>query len=129
MGRMIQPAELPEPEGRVYSLGYVAGNTVWVAGQCAVDEKGQPMGLGDPRAQAECIFRRIEAILREAGAKIEDICFIRTYLTDMRYQPTVREVRKQFFGEHRPASTSVQVVALARPEYLMEIEVVATIGG
>ena len=128
MGRAIQPAELPEPEGRAYSLGYQAGNTIWVAGQCAVDESGQVVGLGDPRAQAACVFRRIGMILREAGATPRDIVMIRTYLTDMRYQPIVREERQKFLQDHRPASTSVQVVALARPEYLIEVEAVAVVG-
>lgn len=127
MGETIQPRELSKPEP--YALGYKTGNTVWVAGQTAVGDDGQIVGLGDPKAQAACIFRRIGLILRDAGASPQDVTFIRTYLTDMRYQPLVREERAKFFQGHRPASTSVQVVALAQPEYLMEIEVVAVIGG
>jgi len=127
MGETIQPRELPKPEP--YALGYKAGNTVWVAGQTAVGDDGKIVGLGDHKAQAACIFRRIGLVLRDAGATPQDVTFIRTYLTDMRYQPLVREERAKFFQGHRPASTSVQVVALAQPEYLMEIEVVAVIGG
>lgn len=126
MGEVIQPAQLPRPEP--YSLGYKVGNTVWVAGQTAVGEDGRIVGLGDPRAQAACIFQRIGLILGEAGATPKDITFVRTYLTDMRYQPIVREERAKFLQGHRPASTSVQVVALAQPEFLMEIEVVAVVG-
>jgi enamine deaminase RidA (YjgF/YER057c/UK114 family) len=126
MGDVIQPKELTEPEP--YSLGYKVGNVLWVAGQTAQDDSGEPMGLGDARAQAACIFRRIGLILRDAGATPEDVVFIRSFLTDMRYQPLVREERARFFGGHKPASTSVQVVALARPEWLLEIEVVAVVG-
>lgn len=127
MGETIQPRELPKPEP--YALGYKTGNTVWVAGQTAVGDDGQIVGLGDPKAQAACIFRRIGLVLRDAGASPQDVTFVRTYLTDMRYQALVREERAKFFQGHRPASTSVQVVALAQPEYLMEIEVFAVIDG
>lgn len=127
MGDVIQPPELPVPQP--YSLGYRVGNLLWVAGQTATGDDGQVVGPGDPRAQAECIYRRIGLILREAGATPQDVTMIRTYLTDMRYQPIVREVRANFFQGHKPASTSVQVVALAQPEYLIEVEVFAVIGG
>ena len=127
MSEEIQPRELPRPDP--YALGRKAGNIVWVAGQTAVGDDGKVVGLGDPKAQAACIYRRIGLILRDAGARPQDITFIRTYLTDMRYQPIVREERAKFLQGHRPASTSVQVVALAQPEFLMEIEVFAAIGG
>ena len=127
MGQEIHPGEYARPDA--YSLGWKSGNTVWVAGQTSVDDKGEPMALGDPRGQAIRIYERIGRILKEAGATPQDVVFIRTYSTDMRYQPMIREERAKFFGGHRPASTSVQVVALARPEFLLEIEVVAVIGG
>lgn len=126
MGEIIQPAQLPKPEP--YSLGYKVGDQLWVAGQTPVGDDGKIVGLGDPRAQAECIYRRIGIILKEAGATPQDVTMIHTYVTDMRYQPMVREVRATFFGGHKPASTSVQVVALAQPEFLLEVEVFAVIG-
>ena len=126
MGEVIQPAQLPKPEP--YSLGYKVGNQLWVAGQTPVGDDGKIVGLGDPRAQAECIYRRIGIILKEAGATPQDVTMIHTYTTDMRYQPLIREVRAAFFGGHKPASTSVQVVALAQPEFLLEVEVFAVIG-
>ena len=126
MGQEIQPKEYARPEA--YSLGWKAGNTVWVAGQTSVDDQGNPAHAGDPLGQAQTIYRRIGRVLAEAGATPQDIVFIRTYSTDMRFQPMIREERVKFLGGHRPASTSVQVVALARPEFLLEIEVVAVIG-
>ena len=126
MGEVIQPANLPRPEP--YSLGYKVGDQLWVAGQTAVGEDGKIVGLGDARAQAECIYQRIGMVLKEAGATPQDVTMIHTYLTDMRHQQAVREVRAAFFGGHKPASTSVQVVALAQPEFLLEVEVFAVIG-
>jgi len=126
MGQEIQPSELPRPEP--YALGQKVGNMLWIAGQTPVGDDGKPYGLGDARAQAECIYRRIGLILRDAGGRPSDIVMLRTYLTDMRYQPLVREVRSAFLQGHRPASTSVQVVALAQPEWLLEVDAVAIIG-
>ena len=50
-----------------------------------------------------------------------------TYVTDMDKAPAVREVRAKYFGEATPASTLVQVVKLARPEFMLEIEVIAAL--
>jgi enamine deaminase RidA (YjgF/YER057c/UK114 family) len=122
----IQPAELPVPEP--YSLGVKVGNMLWVAGQTAHGDDGKVVGLGDPRAQAACIWRRIGLILRDAGAVPQDVTFVRQYLTDMRNSPPIREERYKFFIGHKPASTSVQVTALASPDYLLEVEVFAVIG-
>lgn len=125
MGESIQPAGMRVPEH--YSSGWRVGNLLWIAGQTAMDENGESVGRGDPRAQAECIFRHIGMILHEVGARPQDITMVHTYLTDMRYSPIVREERAKFLQGHRPASTSVQVVALAQPEYLIEVEAVAVI--
>jgi enamine deaminase RidA (YjgF/YER057c/UK114 family) len=126
MREVIQPAQLPVPAA--YSLGYKVGDQLWVAGQTPIGDDGKIVGLGDPHAQAECIYRRIGIVLKEAGATPRDVTMIHTYVTDMRYQPMVRDVRAAFFGGHKPASTSVQVVALAQPEFLLEVEVFAVIG-
>ena len=126
MGEVIHPANLPRPEA--YSLGYKVGNLLWVAGQTPIGEDGKVVGLGDPRAQAECIYKRIGMVLKEAGATPQDVTMIRTFSTDMRYNPLIRDIRAAFFGGHKPASTSVQVVALAQPEFLLEVDVFAVIG-
>jgi enamine deaminase RidA (YjgF/YER057c/UK114 family) len=126
MREIIQPAQLPTPE--VYSLGYKVGDQLWLAGQTPIGDDGKIVGLGDPRAQAECIYRRIGIILKEAGATPRDVTMIHTYVTDMRFQPMIRDIRAGFFAGHKPASTTVQVVALAQPEFLLEVEVFAVIG-
>lgn len=126
MGESIEPGALPP--AALYSLGYRAGNLVWVAGQTAVGDDGQIVGPGDPRAQAECIYRRIGLILEAAGGSPRDITMMRAYVTDIRNQALTREARAAFLQGHKPAATVVQVTGLARPEFLMEVEVMAVIG-
>jgi 2-iminobutanoate/2-iminopropanoate deaminase len=126
MSQEIQPKELPRPDA--YALGQKAGNILWIAGQTPVGDDGKNVGPGDARAQAECVYRRIGLVLRDAGASPTDIVMLRTYVTDMRFQPLVRDIRAAFLNGHRPASTTVQVVALAQPEWLIEVDAMAVIG-
>src|SRR5205085_7783952 len=91
MRQEIQPAQFPTPE--TYATGYRIGDTVWLAGQTPVGDDGKIVGVGDPRAQAHRIFERIGLCLKEAGATPQDVIFFRTYLTDMRNAPVVREER------------------------------------
>ena len=85
------------------------------------------VGAGDMKAQAEQVFKNLEAALAAGGAKFADVVKMNTYVTDMDKAPAVREVRARYFGEATPASTLVQVVRLARPELLLEIEVIAAV--
>ena len=66
-------------------------------------------------------------MLEEAGATLGDVVKANIYVTDIKDQPKVTEVRKGYFGETRPASTFVQVKSLAHPDILIEIEVVAVV--
>jgi reactive intermediate/imine deaminase len=101
--------------------------TVYIAGQIAFDKDGTVVGPGDMKAQAEQVFKNLEAALTAAGAKFSDVVKMNTYVTDMEKAPAVREVRARYFGESTPASTLVQVVHLARPELMLEIEVIAAV--
>lgn len=104
----------------------VAGNLVFLRGQVGQDlETAQSVGVGDPAAQAEQAMRNVEQLLGEAGARLDDICKIVIYLTDPRYrEPVYRVVGRWLRGVH-PVSTGLVVSALARPEWVVEIDVTA----
>ena len=70
----------------------------------------------------------IEAALKEAGASIADVVRTRVYLTNMGDLEVVAKAHVEYFGDVRPASTGVEVTALARPELIVEIEADAIIG-
>jgi enamine deaminase RidA (YjgF/YER057c/UK114 family) len=82
---------------------------VFIAGQIALDKDGKVVGEGDMKAQAEQVFKNLEAALAAAGAKFTDVVKMNTYVTDMDKAPAVREVprevlRRDHAGEHARAS-------------------------
>jgi enamine deaminase RidA (YjgF/YER057c/UK114 family) len=106
----------------------VAGNIVFLRGQVGQDlETGESVGIGDPSAQAERAMANIELLLLEAGAQLEDICKVVVYLTDVRHREAVYRVVGRWLKGVFPCSTGVVVSALARPEWLVEIDATAVI--
>jgi enamine deaminase RidA (YjgF/YER057c/UK114 family) len=104
------------------------GRSVFVRGQVGQDlDTAVNVGVGDPAAQAEQAMSNIETLLREAGAGLEHICKITIYLTDPRFREAVyRTVGRRLRGVY-PVSTGIVVAGLARPEWLVELDVIAVI--
>ncbi len=106
----------------------VAGNIVFLRGQVGTDlDTAQSVGLGDPAAQAEQAMSNIERLLGEAGSRLDEICKIVIYLTDIRYREPVYQVVGRWLRGVHPVSTGLVVSALARPEWLVEIDATAVI--
>ena len=125
--KRTNPPTLSKPTGYTHVVE-VSGpvKTIYIAGQVAADPSGNVVG-GDMKAQAEQVFKNLEAALTAAGAKFTDVVKMNMYATDLTSVQAIRDVRNRYFGEATPASTLVQVVRLARPEYMLEIEVVAAV--
>ena len=85
------------------------------------------MGVGDAAAQAEQALKNIQQLLTEAGAKLEHICKITIYLTDPRFREGVYRTVGRWLRGVYPVSTGIVVAGLARPEWLVEIDVTAVI--
>jgi len=104
------------------------GRMVFVRGQVGQDlATGASVAVGDAAAQADQAMRNLVELLAEAGAAREHICKITIYLTDPRWrEPVYRTVGRWLRGVH-PVSTGVVVAGLARPEWLVEIDVIAVI--
>jgi enamine deaminase RidA (YjgF/YER057c/UK114 family) len=104
-----------------------AGNTIYLRGQTAQDLDGKVVGVGDPAAQTENAMKCAKILLEEAGSKLEDVVKITIYITDRAYrEPVYRVVGKWLKGVF-PVSTGLIVQGLARPEYLMEIDIIAVV--
>ncbi len=104
----------------------VAGNTVYLRGQVAQDlDTRESVAIGDPAGQAEKAMANIAMLLEESGSKLEHICKVTTYLTDIRYREAVYRVMGRWLKGVFPVSTGLTVPELARPEWLVEIDVIA----
>ena len=104
-----------------------ANNTVYVRGQTAMDLDGKIIGIGDAAAQTENAMACAKVLLEEAGASLQDVVKIVIYITDRAYrEPVYRVVGKWLKGVY-PVSTGIIVQGLAKPEYLMEIDIIAEI--
>ena len=101
--------------------------TIYVSGQVAADDDGNPIGA-DVGAQATAAFERIARFLAEYGASMDDVVKITTFLVDMDDSASFSAVRARFFPRRKPASSTVAVRALSRPEFRIEIEAVAAVG-
>jgi 2-iminobutanoate/2-iminopropanoate deaminase len=106
-----------------------AGDFLWLSGIVALDENRKVVGVGDIRAQARHIFATMRRVLGLAGCDLTSVIRLTNYLTvsfdDMEQTNKYWDVRREFFGTHRPASTGVKVAALIFPEILIEIDAIA----
>lgn len=124
--RRINPPTLSTPTGYTHITIGPDGRTVHIAGQVAMDNTGQLVGVGDFRAQTQRVFENLRLALDAVGATWDDVLKMTTFVTDASQVAAFREVRNSILRpDQLPANTFVEVKALARPEWLIEIEAVA----
>ena len=92
-----------------------------------MDLDGRIVGIGDPAAQTENAMKCAKILLEEAGAMLEDVVKVTIYITDRAYREPVYRVVGQWLKGVFPVSTGLIVQGLAKPEYLMEIDIIAEI--
>lgn len=105
----------------------IAGKRIFLRGQTGMDLDGNIVGIGDPAAQAENAMQCAKILLEEAGAELAHICKITIYITDRAYRDAVYQVVGRWLKGVYPVSTGLIVNGLAKPEYLMEIDIEAVI--
>ena len=106
----------------------IAGRTIYLRGQVAQDlETRESVGLGDAAAQAEKVMQNIDMLLKECGSCLDHVCKVTIYLTDIRYREAVYRVAGRWMKGVFPVFTGLVVTALARPEWVVEIDVIAVI--
>jgi reactive intermediate/imine deaminase len=121
------PTTLHKPTGYTHVVEVTGGRTLYISGQIAVDRSGAVVGGNDLRAQTRQVFENLRAALAASGATFDHVVKITVFMTDVSQIQAFREVRDAVFPGPLPASTLVQVVRLARPELLIEIEAVAVL--
>ena len=102
-----------------------SAKTMFIAGQVGIDVDGNVPA--DFAAQADLAWQNLMAILEFNGMRMKDVVKITHFLTDAANLPAYNEVRSKYLGEERPASTLLIVAGLARPDLLVEVEMVAAI--
>jgi enamine deaminase RidA (YjgF/YER057c/UK114 family) len=106
----------------------VANGVVYIRGQIGQDlDTGASVGAGDLEAQTDQAMANIKALVTEAGGTMEDIVKVVVYLTDIRYRETVYRTMGKWLKGVYPVSTGLVVSALARPEWLVEIDATAVL--
>jgi 2-iminobutanoate/2-iminopropanoate deaminase len=115
----------PEPISH-YTDAVRAGDLLFVSGCVPVDGDGRLVD-GDVVAQARQVFANVGAILEAGGATFADVVKVTVYLIDIDDRARINPVRQEVFGDVRPASTLVEVSALAIPGARLEVETVAIV--
>ena len=105
-----------------------AGDTIYLRGQIGQDlETSENVGIGDVEAQAEQAMHNIDLLLQEAGSELSHIVKVVVYIVDPRYREPVYRVMGRWLKGVHPVSTGLVVSALARPEWLVEIDATAVL--
>jgi 2-iminobutanoate/2-iminopropanoate deaminase len=110
-----------------YTDAVRSSGLLFLSGIVPVDVEGKLVGEGDVVEQTRQVFRNMELALRAAGCTFADVVKVTNFLLDVNDRAAINPIRQEFFGDARPASTLVEVPALAVPGALLEIEAVASI--
>lgn len=128
-GVSAQDIQRSNPEGMTQPTAYSHlvkyDKMLFIAGQVAVDGDGNVIGEGDMAAQLRQVFENLKSVLASEGADFSNIVKINIFTTDIDALRQSFDIRREYFGEHSPASTLVQIERLARPVFLVEIEAIA----
>lgn len=128
--KFINPPTLSTPRGYSQIVTVQGGKTIFIAGQVATDAKGEVVGKGDLGIQAKQAYGNLKTALEAAGAKPSDVVKMNTYIVNLKSQDlyAIRDARAGIYPqENPPASTLVGVTALAREDFLIEVEAVAVV--
>jgi enamine deaminase RidA (YjgF/YER057c/UK114 family) len=104
------------------------GAMVFLRGQCPQDlDSARSIDSHDPVAQTHKVMQNIRQLIEEAGGRMEHLCKVVVYLTDVRHREAVYRTMGEYIRGVHPVSTGVVVTCLARPEWLVEIDATAVI--
>jgi enamine deaminase RidA (YjgF/YER057c/UK114 family) len=121
--KRINPEGMTQPTSYTHVVRW--DRILFIAGQVSTDGDGNVIGEGDMRAQVRQVHENLKAVLASQGADFGDVTKITIYTTDIDAFRESADIRAEYWTEGAPASTLVQIDRLARPVFLVEIEVTA----
>lgn len=104
-----------------------AQTLLFLSGQVAYTSEGGVAFKGDFKGQARGAFEAIKALVESQGGTMANVIKLTNFVTDMKYRADLAAVRGEFFGKKGPASTLVEISALAFPDLMVEIEAIAVL--
>jgi 2-iminobutanoate/2-iminopropanoate deaminase len=119
----ITPPGVPTPRGP-YTPAVRAGDFIFVAGQGPIDPATNKMSYGDIKHETRLVLSNIQRILEGCGASMEDVVKCSVFLVDGKDFAAMNEVYAEFFGNAKPARTTVEV-KFASPPMKVEIDAIA----
>jgi 2-iminobutanoate/2-iminopropanoate deaminase len=122
--RLRLDGKLPDPISH-YTDAVRADSTVWISGLLPLDAHGTLVGADDAEAQAEQVLANLALVLDATKASFADVVRVGVYVRRIGDREAIDQARQRRFGNARPASTLVEVSALAHPDALVEIDAVA----
>jgi enamine deaminase RidA (YjgF/YER057c/UK114 family) len=129
--RRVNPPELGTPPGYSQVVDVHAGRIIFIAGQTALDQKGNLVGKSDFAAQAAQVFKNLSTALQSVGCAASNLVKLTVFLRNMDNLPIYREARNRFFATTTPpaapAVTLVEVSKLYGPDFMIEIEAIAAV--
>ena len=106
----------------------VAGNTIFLRGQVPQDlDTAENVAIGDPVGQTHKVMQNIRQLIEESGGSMQHLAKLVVYLVDIRHREAVYRTMGEYIKGIHPVCTGLVVVALARPEWLVEIDATAVI--
>jgi len=109
-----------------YSQAVKAGNVIYTSGQVSLDPKTGELVTADFTAQARRVFENLKAVLKAAGADFRNVTKATVFLTDLANFQTLNSIYAEYFGDHKPARTTVQVAGLPKGA-AVEIDLIAVL--
>jgi 2-iminobutanoate/2-iminopropanoate deaminase len=119
----ITPDGVPSPRGP-YSPAVRAGDFIFVSGQGPVDPATDKLSFGDIRHETRLVLGNIRRILEGCGASMSDVVKCSVFLADAREFASMNEIYAEFFGDQKPARTTVEAQFVV-PPMRVEIDAVA----
>jgi 2-iminobutanoate/2-iminopropanoate deaminase len=119
----ITPLGVPSPRGP-YSPAVRAGGFIFVSGQGPIDPATDRMSFGDIKHETRLVLTNIQRILEGCGASMSDVVKVSVFISDGKEFAQMNEVYAEFFGNAKPARTTVEA-QFATPEMKIEIDCVA----
>ncbi len=122
--KTVQTSNAPAAKGP-YSQGIVVNNLFYSSGQIPLTAEGV-LVTGDIKEQTHQVFKNLIAVLDEAGASLETVVKATVFIKNMDEFASVNEVYGEYFSQHKPARSCVEVARLPK-DVLVEIEVIALV--